>query len=269
MNARQSAIAIRDSGAVQGLLRLAAKRRLSSLEAGSVTVVVASWNAPDMLEVALAAVKRFADRPTRISVVDNHSRRNPRAIAEQFGARLVRLPINTGHSMALDIGFLLARTEFVMSLDTDAFPYSPAWMPTFLDPLDEGAKVVGCDWYRHYAHPCCLAMRTENFVLARHSFKAQWEREIDVGEIISRREGRDNVRIVPKTGNIAGTGYVGASYGDVLYHNAYGTRHLRLDDPDNDALDVTETWATKREHALAVWADGLARFGPATWNGPG
>lgn len=266
MSARSRAIAIRDTGAIQWGLRSIARNRLSSLEAGTVTVVIASWNAPDMLEVALSAVRHFADRPTRISVIDNHSRLNPKSIAERFGARLVRLPLNTGHAMALDIGFLLARTEFVMSLDTDAFPYGPAWMRTFLDPLEEGAKVVGCDWYRHYAHPCCLAMRTENFIRTGHSFKAKWDQEIDVGEMISMREGPANVRIVPKTGNIAGTGYVGASYGDVLYHNAYGTRHLRLDDPDNDTLDITETWATKREHALAVWADGLARFGPSTWD---
>jgi glycosyltransferase involved in cell wall biosynthesis len=253
---------------VQWCLRLAARRRISSLEAGAVTVVIASWNAPDMLEVALAAVRRFADRPTRIRVIDNHSRITPKSIADRFGAQLVRLPANTGHAMALDIGFLLARTEFVMSLDTDAFPYSRDWMPTFLDPLDDAATVVGCDWFKHYAHPCCLAMRTEHFVKAGHSFKAKWDLEIDVGQTISTREGPDKVRIIPKTGNIAGTGYVGASYGDVLYHNAYGTRHLRLHDPENDMLDVTETWATKREHALAVWRDGLARFGPATWNGP-
>lgn len=266
---RRAAIALRDLGAVQTTLRIAALRRIDRLEAGAVTVVIASWNAPDMLEVALAGVERFADRPVRVLVVDNHSASSPRALTDRFGARLVRLPFNTGHSMALDIGFLLARTEFVMSLDVDAFPYSENWLARFLSPLSEGATLVGCDWYKHYAHPCCLAMRTARFIQQKHTFKAQWNRRLDVGEVITEREGRDHVRIIPKTATIAGTGYVGASYGDVLYHNAYGTRHLRLGNPDDDALDATEDWVTTREHALAIWHDGLARYGPATWKGGG
>lgn len=262
-------VAVRDFGLIQLILRSMAFRRLDLLRPGSLTVVIASWNAPEMLEVALSAVRHFADRPVTILVVDNHSRSSPKPITDRHGANLLRLPANLGHSMALDIGFLLARTEFVMALDVDAFPYHERWLSTFLSPLDEGLTVVGCDWYRHYAHPCCLAMRTERFVKMRHSFKAVGRYGLDVGEAISRREGPAQVRIIPKTANVAGTGYVGASYGDVLYHNAYGTRHFRLGNPDIDALDVSASWATRREHALAVWHDGLARFGPDTWTPPG
>jgi glycosyltransferase involved in cell wall biosynthesis len=250
---------------LQRFLRRRARPRLGRLRSG-VTVVIASWNSNQFLEVGLEGVRRFADRPTEILVIDNHSDESPVRITTHFGARLLRLPANLRHSLALDIGFLLAQTEFVMSLDVDAFPYDAKWMPTFLQPLDRGFVVSGCEWFRPYAHPCCLAIRTADFVTGCFSFRAGGPCGWDVGEAISHEVGPGRTWIVPRTATIEGKGYVSASYGNVLYHNCYGTRHLRLDDPYSAGLDPTDTHVTTRQSALEIWAEALRRFGPATWS---
>lgn len=266
--AKRLLLRARDTEVIQRVLRRQAAGHLDRLEPGAVTVVTASWNSNDLLEVSLAAARHFADRPLHLLVVDNHSAVPPTAVIRRYDARLVRLPANLGHGVALDIGFLLARTEYVMALDVDAFPYRAAWLPTFLDPLDHGATVSGCEAEEHFAHPCCLAMKTDRFVRARHTFVANMDRGWDVGQRISQIEG-NKVHLVPKTGNLHGSGIVSASYGDVLYHNAYGTRHLRLANPDQDALDPTSHFAMTRQVAREVWAEATLRFGPDTWTDAG
>ena len=265
------AVVVERAGVLQSALRIRARRRLPRLRRG-VTVVVASWNSDAFLPAALSGIRKFADRPVQILVVDNHSEVNPRAICDRFSARLIRLPANLRHGVALDIGFLLSSTEYVMSLDADAFPFGANWLPTFLDPLEMGYEVVGCECARGYAHPCCLAMRTETFVSKGHTFRAPQRLELenqrgyDIGELISRRSGSDRVAIVPKTDSVHGTEwYVGATYGDVVYHNAYSSRHLHLASPDSDGLDSSENFVMTRQFALATWEEALQRWGPSTW----
>jgi hypothetical protein len=261
---------------VQTFLRGRRARRRRDPQPGAVTVVIASWNSNQFLETTLAAVNHFSDRPTTVIVVDNHSDASPLPVARRYGAQLIRLPFNLRHSFALDVGFLSARTEYVMALDVDAFPYSRDWMPTFLKPLTCGYGVVGCEWWRPYAHPCCLAMSTAEFVAGRHSFRPRLPVETggwDTGEGISRRIGPDRLKIVPRTGSLSGIGYFTASYGDVLYHNCYATRHLHLARPDLDALDGAESPADlsemgiTRQTSLDWWNEAVARFGPGTWHG--
>jgi glycosyltransferase involved in cell wall biosynthesis len=257
-------------GLLQSVLRVTANRRLRHLRPG-VTVVIASWNSDEFLPIALSGIRRFADRPTQILVVDNHSRANPRPVCDKYSARLIRLPVNLRHSVALDIGFLLCGTEYVMSLDADAFPFSKNWMPSFLDPLQSGFEVVGCECAHRYAHPCCLAMRTERFVVERHTFRAPNVAHFgnggyDVGELISQRIGTSRVAVVPKTDNVhGGDWYVGAAFGDVVYHNAYSSRHLHLSDPDTDGLDPSEDFVMTRSFARDTWARAISRWGPPTW----
>jgi glycosyltransferase involved in cell wall biosynthesis len=269
---KQAAVLTERLGPIQALLRERSKRRLGHLRPG-VTVVIAAWNSDEFLPIALSGVRRFADTTTEILVVDNHSDVNPRSLCDRFSARLIRLPVNLRHSVALDIGFLVSSTEFVMSLDADAFPFSANWLPTFLDPLERGYEVVGCECAGGYAHPCCLAMRTETFVWRRYTFRAQpppgaEHREwYDVGESISRVSGPDRVAIVPKTDSVhGGEWYVGATYGNVVYHNAYSSRHLHLPSPNTDGLDPSENFVMTRQFALATWKEALRRWGPPTWS---
>jgi glycosyltransferase involved in cell wall biosynthesis len=255
----------RDSSLPLALLRARARQGLRKLEPDIVTVVVVAWNSEEFLPTVLDAANHFADRDIRLLVVDNHSDQSPAAITEQHGAKLVRLPANTGHSFALNFGFLIARTEFVLALDADAFPYRDSWLPTFVDPLSAGKTIVGCEW-NGYAHPCCLAMRKRDFVRAKMSFAPIAEKGWDVGESMTRQLPADQVETVARIGPIPPTGaMLHAHFGDVVYHNGYSSRHLRFDDPEDAILDGV----VSRRDALDAWDSAVARLGPPAWEGNG
>jgi len=55
--------------------------------------------------------------------------------------RAVRLPFNLGHDLALDIGFLLVDTEYVVALDVDAIPLHERWLKELLQPLSTGSEI--------------------------------------------------------------------------------------------------------------------------------
>jgi glycosyltransferase involved in cell wall biosynthesis len=239
-------------------LRVRARRRLAQLEAGGVTVVTVNWDSTSYLEVLLRLVRRRSSPDVRILVVDNGSRDRPAAvIAANPDVRSVRLPFNAGHDLALDIGFLLADTEFVVSLDVDAFPLHERWLEELLAPLRSGCEVSGARLNREYVHPCCLAMRTERFVRRRHSFRSRYRPRAagrdasgDVGEEISAREA-GRLRFFDPTSQ-RGPGDVGTVFGGLVYHNFYATRfqttmqsvldaHVGADDP-------AAAWAQALEH---------------------
>jgi glycosyltransferase involved in cell wall biosynthesis len=240
-----------------GLRRRAARRIRSGLAPGA-TVVVVTWNSAPFLEVCLRAVERYGSLP--VVVIDNHSSDDPGAvIAGRPGVRLVRLPLNLGHGRALDIGVLLARTEHVVVLDVDAFPIRASWLEVLLQPLSEGAHVVGGETCRPYAHPSCLAMRLDRIVERRHSFMARYPGELgrtgwDVGELVSMREP-GAVCILPAT-SVRGPGTVGTVFADVVYHNFYATRHQAESDPATAELDG----GIRQHDASTAWADAVARY---------
>ena len=147
------------------LLRARARRRLAQLEPGRATVVTINWNSWRHAAVLIDTVSRRSPAGTRIIVVDNGSEDgSPAALRAEERVQAVRLPLNLGHELALDIGVLLAETEFVVALDIDAFPLRDDWLQALLGPLDAGAQVSGARLNREYVHPCCWAMRTARFV---------------------------------------------------------------------------------------------------------
>jgi Glycosyl transferase family 2 len=198
--------------------------------AGDVTVVVVNWNTLPQLAVNLFALRRFSPPGTKFIVVDNGSDDGSRRfLRRQADVRTVNLPVNVEHGPAVDIGFLLARTEFVVALDVDAFPLGPTWLNELLKPLNDGAEVSGVHVHRAYAHPCCLAMRRRRFVEREHTFVAQWRPEglgdtaWDAGELISMRE-QPNVHLFPPTSTI-GPGWLGTAWEPIAFHNFYTTRY--------------------------------------------
>jgi glycosyltransferase involved in cell wall biosynthesis len=211
-------------------LRARARRRLSRLEAGAATVVTVNWNSWKHLGVLIDVVERRSPPQTRIVVVDNHSGDESRArLRERPQVRTVKLPANLGHELAMDIGVLLAETEFVVALDVDAFPLHDDWLERLLAPLDEGAQVSGARLNREYVHPCCWAMRKARFVEQGHSFRSHYQpREAgrdasgDVGEDISAAEA-PRLHFFEVTSQ-RGPGDVGTVFGDLVYHNFYATR---------------------------------------------
>jgi glycosyltransferase involved in cell wall biosynthesis len=241
-------------------LRLRARRRLARLEPGRVTVVTVNWNSAPYLEVLLRLVRRRSPPEVRLLVVDNGSRdRSSDVLAAHPDVRAVRLPFNVGHELALDVGFLLAETEFVVALDVDAFPLHESWLDVLLPPLESGKEVSGARLNRQYVHPCCLAMRTERFVRRSHSFRSHYRPRAggedasgDVGEELSAREpGR--LQFFDPTSQ-RGPGDVGTVFGDFVYHNFYATRFRATKEA---VLDLH----VGVEDADAAWREALERYG--------
>ncbi len=224
------------------------------------TVVIVNWNGKPFLQTTVDAVRRFGPPTVRIFVLDNASRDDSVAwLRSRPDVMWRRLPINVGHDLALDIAFLGARTEFVVSLDVDAFPFRESWLDAVLDPLRAGAAIAGGE-YRAYAHPSFCAMRLRTFVERGHSFLARYRGEAgstgwDVGERISLIErSRGACHLIPVT-SVRGPGPLGTIFGGVVYHNFYAVRHLREADPEAKLDDLV-----RRSDAIAAWTEATERL---------
>jgi glycosyltransferase involved in cell wall biosynthesis len=253
--------------AVQGLgwrlvvpaLQMRARRRLDRLEAGAASVVTVNWNSSAHLETLIEVVRRRSPTRTRIIVVDNGSRDGSRQrLAHRADVESLRIPLNLGHELALDLGVLLCETEYVVALDVDAFPLHDDWLERLLGPLSEGAMVSGARLNRKYVHPCCWAMRTARFVERRHSFRSHYrpregDRDAsgDVGEEISAREAPD-LHFFEVTSQ-RGPGDVGTVFGDLVYHNFYATRF-------NATSKRTLDGVVGADDPSKAWEEALRRY---------
>jgi glycosyltransferase involved in cell wall biosynthesis len=241
-------------------LRFRAKCRLGSLAANEVTVVTVNWNSRPYLEALLTAVRRYSPATTRITVVDNGSTDDSEALfGSEPDVRVIRLPLNLGHDLALDVGFLSARTEYVVALDVDAFPIHERWLDEVLAPLSQGCAIAGARLNREYVHPCCLAMRLDRFVARGHSFRGRYRSRIgdqdasgEVGEEMAARE-RGRLHFFEVTSK-RGPGDVGSVFGGFVYHNFYSTRF------GSDRAQVLDELVTRPE-ASAAWDEALHRYG--------
>ncbi|HEV2859350.1 MAG TPA: glycosyltransferase [Solirubrobacterales bacterium] len=245
--------------AVVPLLQARARRRLSRLQPGAATIVTVNWNSWPQLQVLIDVVRRRSPAGTRIIAVDNGSEDESRArLAERPDVKVVKLPLNLGHELAMDLGVLQVETEFVVALDVDAFPLHGDWLDRLLTPLDEGAQVAGARLNREYVHPCCWAMRTARFVSRGHSFRSHYrpregDRDAfgDSGEEISAAEA-PNLRFFEVTSQ-RGPGDVGTVFGDLVYHNFYATRF-------NATSDQTLDEVVAADDPKRAWEEALERY---------
>lgn len=237
-------------------LRARVRRRLDRLEPGAATVVTVNWNSWSHLEVLIDVVRRRSPAGTRIIAVDNGSIDGSRErISERADVNGLLLPVNVGHELAMDLGVLLAETEYVVALDVDAFPLHDDWLERLLAPLSEGAQVSGARLNRSYVHPCCWAMRKARFVERRHSFRAHYvprsegrDASGDVGEEISAAEA-PNAHFFEVTSR-RGPGDVGTVFGDLVYHNFYATRFNATSDQTLDGVVAADDSARAWDEAL-------------------
>ena len=230
--------------ALRWKVRVQAHTRIPKLRLRpGVTIAIVNWNSMDLLRDVLRAIEQFGSDdadPIEIFVVDNGSTDGSqeylRELRHEHNVRALLLPQNIYHGPAMDLAFLLTRTEFVVALDVDAFPIDRDWISTLLAPLRAGCVVSGAEAARGYIHPCCLAMRTEYFAARQHTFTPHvgtWDPkrmgldEWDTGESITRREGLDRVRPFPRT-RVRGPLQLGSVFGEFVYHNGASTR-LRSD----------------------------------------
>jgi glycosyltransferase involved in cell wall biosynthesis len=240
-------------------LRARASRRAGGLRAGGVTVVTVNWNSWAHLAVLIDVVRRRSPPDTEILVVDNGSVDGSRdRLRADREVSALMLPVNLGHELALDLGVLSCKTEYVVALDVDAFPLHESWLEELLAPLDSGAQISGARLNRDYVHPCCWAMRTKRFIEQGHSFRSHYvprgpgrDASGDVGEAISARE-QPRLHYF-EVSSRRGPGDVGTVFGDLVYHNFYATRFRATSEPTLDE-------AVAAGDAERAWEEALERY---------
>jgi glycosyltransferase involved in cell wall biosynthesis len=231
-----------------------------------VTILIANWQTGSFLEASIPQILRRSPAGTRIAVVDNASAEDDRALLRSLpsAVRVLRLPVNVGHGVALDLAAMLASTESILALDADAFPIDDGWIERLERPLRDGRTVSGAGGSLGQIAPCCLMISLDRFVRRRHTFTARfvpgnepWLRPDnvwDVGRSISLREGAASLHRVERTGYLDEGRQIGEIFDDVIYHNGYATVDLA---PGNRGT------VTKSD-ALATWHRALERFGVNT-----
>lgn len=98
----------------------------------SVAAVVPQWNRADLLRTLLDSCAAQTRRFDEVIVVDGASSDNSVAVAEQAGARVVRLPTNLGFAAAVNRGIEAARSDWVAILNNDV-TLEPDWLASILE----------------------------------------------------------------------------------------------------------------------------------------
>jgi len=92
-----------------------------------ISVVVVNWNRRDLLRACLASLQAQQGVAFETIVVDNGSSDGSPAVAEEFGATVIRNAENRGFCAANNQGIAAARGEFVALLNNDA-EADPGWL---------------------------------------------------------------------------------------------------------------------------------------------
>lgn len=230
--------------------------------APGVTVLIANWRTSVFLQSTVSQVLRCSPPGTRIVVVDNASTNESRKACRALpsSVKVISLPVNVGHGVALDLAATWASTEFIVALDVDAFPIDHRWIERLERPLRQGARVSGAGGSMGHIAPCCLMISLERFVEQRHTFTSRFvpgneprlrpERVWDVGRLISLREGPDALHRFERTAYLDEDKRVGEIFDELVYHNGYAT----VDRVPRHRGTVTEG------DALSTWRLALERF---------
>lgn len=239
---------------------LAGRRRRVS--ATGATVIVVSWNTCEVLKSVLGAVREHSPAGTKIIVIDNGSSDGTAEWLrdQELTDRCVLLPFNIGHGRGLDIGFALATTETVITLDSDAFPFRDDWLDILTEPLEQSSVQAAGMWgKRNRLHPACAAFRRTAFYDARMSFTnyTPWmdrgeapvfgENSWDTAELLFERIGPDRVVLHPVSANEHG----GSTMSNAVYHHEQMTT-VQIDLPKLDAQSRRESWNRAVEDLLAA-----------------
>ncbi len=264
MSGFRSAIGLAKGRSVRSIGSAAAwarRPRSGSAYRPGVTVVTVNWNSLPFLRVMLDATKVMSPAGTEILVVDNDSSDgSAEYLSRRDDVRVMRLPTNVGHGVALDLAIASIDTEYVAILDVDAFPISENWLSDSIAALESGAQITGARMHRNFVHPCFLVTRTHVLheygltfrpVGSLASLGTKAPLFLDVGEALTQRlivkfGGGGAVRFVEIT-SLRGPGNAGQVFGDIVYHNLWATH------------------GDRRAAALELFHEAVDQFHPGLW----
>jgi glycosyltransferase involved in cell wall biosynthesis len=113
-----------------------------------VSVVIPNYNYASTLGACLDAVQAQSYPSIEIIVVDDHSTDGSVAIAERFGVRLLQTPVNSGVSVARNLGAGTAHGEILFFLDSDVALDPDAVANAVQDLRADPALGAICGMYR-------------------------------------------------------------------------------------------------------------------------
>lgn len=116
----------------------------SGIDAGAITVLIATCGPSPLLSTALARLRRHT--PAAVHVRLLHSGDGLAAVetaARRFGAAVqVVESYAISHAAALDAGLAMVETPILVTLDSDAFPIADTWLTTLVEPLVADPRVA-------------------------------------------------------------------------------------------------------------------------------
>lgn len=125
----------------------------------TVAAVVPHWNRKDLLTNLLDSLKRQTLPFDEIIVVDNGSTDGSPELAEQSGARVLRMERNYGFAAAVNRGIETASSDWIAILNNDV-TLDPAWLGTLI-----GAAAREQAWFA-----CGKVLRADNTAMIDATF---------------------------------------------------------------------------------------------------
>ena len=107
-----------------------------------VSVILVTWNSAPYLRRCLAGIAAQSHRNVELLAVDNASHDDSAALAEGAGFRVVRNGANVGYSAAMNQAFALARGEYLLAVNPDAF-LEPDYIRNLVQALEEAGESFG------------------------------------------------------------------------------------------------------------------------------
>lgn len=154
---------------------------------------------------------------------------------------------SVGHGRSLDK--LLRRvhpdTEFVITLDTDAFPIRDGWIENLTGRLTEGVLLAGV-WRDEllpakppYIHPCCLAARLDTLRRLDTSFRPVPGHDVGHQLTLAAVEAGGLTSQLRRSNAWNAHYLMGAIYGDLIYHQGAGSRNPQFQsDPGGEEVEA-------------------------------
>jgi GT2 family glycosyltransferase len=91
----------------------------SGLSKSTLSIVIPVYNGGEAFRRCLSSLSQSVSPTTEIIVVDDGGTDDSWQLAEAFGARVIRLPINRGPAHARNVGALAAKGELLFFIDAD------------------------------------------------------------------------------------------------------------------------------------------------------
>jgi hypothetical protein len=176
---------------------------------------------------------------------------------------LGRPSVDVPHELALDmlLGGLSDDVDFIVTLDSDAFPIADDWLELLIGELEGGATLAGIyrnemeDAISPFIHVSCLAARRLDLKRLGVSFGEGK----DAGQGLTEAVLAEGGLIAPlhRSNKVNYHFLMGGVYGDLVYHQGAGSRRARFwTSRDEDAFAEEETRLILRDRAFRD-LDGL------------